>query len=199
MINKKQTIIILFVIIVVGIVLIVFDIFEKKEITPPSNTAQNSIKVTISTDKNDYNEGENIGIVVKNGFDNPILHYDGRGDLFWSLEYFKDDKWINLAYKGDGNFQLTEKDVGDNCYIILYERRGPVELEPHSSISNQWNQKICPFGTNVTKSPAEPRVVKYIGNGKYRFIFIYGFEISEDDPFKLSETKTVYSDTFTIK
>lgn len=195
MITKKPILIILSAIIVIGIIVMAFYISKPKQVTPSIPNTKTTPEVTISTDKNDYSKGEIINIVVKNGLDKSIL-YIGGGDRFWGIEYFKDDKWINPAYEEGGGFQLTEKNMGDNCYIAFYERVSPSELIPRSIISSQWNQKICPFGI---EGPAEAKTVRYIESGKYRLIFDYGFEISDDDPFELSEFKMVYSNTFTIK
>lgn len=172
-------------IIVVSIVLISF------YFTPDIKATSD---LTISTDKIDYNEGEIINIVVKNELDKPILYYNGA-DKFWGIEYLKESNWINPAYEKGGGFQLTEEGIGDDCYILLYERGYPLELKSQSSISSQWNQKICPFGTG---SPAEPRAIKYIGSGEYRLVFNYGFEISDDDPFRILDYKTIYSNNFNI-
>jgi len=136
-----------------------------------------------------------IKIVVDNKFDTPIL-YDGGGDRFWGVEYFKDDEWTNLAYKESGGFQLTEENIGDTCYITFYERVPLAELKPGSSLSNQWSQKICPFGT---ADPAEPRTVRYIESGRYRFTFVYGSGTTNNDSFRLSDSKTAYSNSFIIK
>lgn len=152
-------------------------------------------EVTISTDRNDYDKGEILNIIVKNGLDKSIL-YSSSGDRFWDIEYFENGIWKKFGYEGREGFQLANENIGDTCYIVLYERMPPTELKSQSSISSQWNQKICFLGTG---NPAEPRIVRYIESGKYRLVFNYGFEISENDPFRLSEIKTIYSNTFTIK
>lgn len=151
--------------------------------------------VTISTDKDNYNQGEVINITVENGLDKRIL-YSAGGDRFWGIEYFKDDKWVNPNFEESGGFQLAEENLGDDCYIKLRERMPPFQLKSQSNLSHQWNQRICPFGTG---SPGKPRTVKYIEGKKYRFIFNYGFEISDDNPFRISDSKTIYSNTFTIE
>jgi len=151
--------------------------------------------VIISTDKTEYNKVEIIKIVVCNQFDTSVLYCSG-GDRFWDIEYFKDNKWMHPAYEKGGGFQLTEKNVGESCYVALYERMPPVELKSGSTLSGQWNQKICPFGTT---GPDEPKTVKYIEKGQYRIVFIYGFTVSSDDPYRLSDFQTVYSNSFTIK
>ena len=165
------------------------------EVQPSVANKPNSSSVIISIDKTKYDKGENIKIVVNNKLDTPILYSSG-GDKFWGIEYFKEGKWINPAYEEGGSFQLTEDNIGDTCHIKLYERMPPTELKSEAALSSQWDQKICPFGTT---SPAEPKIVRYIKGGQYRFIFQYGFEISDDDPYILSNFKTVYSDSFTIK
>lgn len=193
--NKKLIFIILLGIIIIGIGLLIFNISRPKQITPPISNNSNNSGVIISTDKTEYNKGEIIKIVVNNKLDTSVLYSSG-GDRFWSIEYFKDGKWIDPGYEEGGGFQLTEKNVGETCYIALYERMPPVELKSGSNLSGQWNQKICPFGT---ASPADPRIVRYIERGQYRLTFIYGFEISSDDPYRLSDFQTVYSNSFTIK
>ncbi len=178
------------------------DIFLSSNFLKPSEikiiqSTDNSNKsgVIISTDKTEYNKGEIIKIVVNNKLDKSVLYSSG-GDRFWNIEYFRNGKWTNPGLEEGGGFQLAEKNVGENCYIALYERTSPVELKAGSNLSSQWSQKICPFDTS---SPAEPRTVKYIESDQYRLAFIYGFEVSKDDPYKLSDFQTVYSNAFTIK
>ncbi len=193
--NKKLIIIILLGIVIIGIGLLVFNILRPKQITPPISNNSNKSGVIISTDRTEYDKGEIIKIVVNNKLNTSILYYSG-GDRFWGIEYFKNNKWIDPGYEEGGGFQLTEEDIGAACYIALYERMPPIELKSGDSISHQWNQKICPFGT---VSPAEPKIVRHIEGGQYRLTFTYGFETSSDDPYKLSAFQTIYSDSFTIK
>ena len=151
-------------------------------------------EVTIATDKTEYEQGELIKITVRNDLDVPILYYDS--ERFWGIEYLEDEEWKNLAYERGGGFQLTKEDINDICYIGLDERMPPVEMKSYSTLSQQWNQRICPFGEGDL---GEPRFVEYIGTGRYRLIFYYGFEISNEDPHKTSNQKTIYSNEFTIK
>lgn len=195
MTNKKVFTIFIIAIIILGILVLILSISKPKQTTPLTPDIKTTPDVTISTDKNDYNEGEVINIVVKNGLDKSILYSSG-GDRFWGIEYFKDDKWINPAYEKGGGFQLTKENIGDNCYIALYEIMPPSELIPQSTISSQWNQKICPFGT---EGPAKAKTVRYIESGTYRLIFNYGFEILDDDPYRISDFKKIYSNTFVIE
>jgi len=155
----------------------------------------NKSGVVISTDRTEYAKGEIIKVIVTNKL-NTSVFYSTAGDRFWGIEYFKNNKWVNPAYERDGNFQLTKKDIGETCYIALYERMPPVELKSGSALQGQWNQKVCPFGANP---PTEERTVKYIENGQYRIIFIYGLEVSHDDPYQLSKFQTISSNNFTIK
>lgn len=169
---------------------------DTKPVTqPPVSDSLNKDTAIISVDKTAYDEGEIIKIVVNNNLDTPILYYSG-GDRFWGIEYLKDGEWIDPSYEEGGGFQLTDENIGSACYVALYERMPPIELKSGDNISHQWNQKICPFGT---ASPTESRIVSYIESGQYRLTFNYGFEISDDDPYRLSDFKTVYSDSFTIR
>lgn len=193
MINNRRFIsTILLGVVIVGIG---FNSSRSEQITPSASNGSNKSGVIISTDKTEYDKGGIIKIVVRNQFDTSVLYFSG-GDRFWGIEYFKDNKWVNPAYEKGGGFQLTEKNVGESCYVALYERMPPVELKSGSTLSGQWNQKICPFGTT---GPDEPKTVKYIEKGQYRIVFIYGFKVSSDDPYRLSDFQTVYSNSFTIK
>lgn len=183
------------IIIAIGLIVISLYISKPKNSIPSTPDTQTKSEIIISTDKNQYTEGEIIDIVVKNGLDKSILYSSG-GDRFWDIEYFIDNNWIDPAYEKGGGFQLTNEKMGDACYISLYERMPPIKLESQSSISIQWNQKICPFGT---EHPSEPRTVKYIESGKYRLVFNYGFEISEDDPYRILNFQKIYSNIFTIE
>ena len=194
--NKKLVITILSAIVIIGIGLIIFYTSRSKQITPPISDNSNKSGVIISTDKAEYNKGEVIKIVVNNNLDKSILYSSG-GDKFWGIENYKENKWLDPGLEAGGGFQLTEENIGDACYYIaLYERMPPVELKSGVSISHQWNQKICPLGT---ASPAEPRIVGYIEGGQYRLTFTHGFKISSDDPYRLSDFQTIYSNSFTIR
>lgn len=192
--TNKKIFIIAIIAIIIGISIFIFSISKPPQTTPLILNNKTISDITISTDKNNYNKGEIININVKNGLDESIL-YSGGGDRFWGIEYFKDNEWINTAYE-DGGFQLSVKSPRDDCFIILYEQVPPSELKSQSSISSQWDQKMCPFETG---SPAEPRTVKYIENGTYRLIFIYGFGRSDNNPYRISDIKKIYSNSFTIE
>lgn len=168
-------------------------VIYSNEFTIKEKTVQDQ-NVSIATDKPEYEQGEIIKIIVSNGLDQSILYSDS-GDRFWDIEYSKDDKWINVDYEEGGGFQLTEKNIGDTCNIVSWERMSPNELSSQSDIASQWNQKICPFGT---EGPDKPRIVGYTESGKYRLVFYYGFEISGNDLFEISESRAVYSNKFTI-
>jgi hypothetical protein len=182
------------IIIAIGLIVISLYISKPKNSIPSTPNTQTKSMIAISTDKNQYSEGEIIDIVVKNGLDKSVLYSRG-GDRFWGIEYFKNNEWVDPGFEEGGGFQLTEESLGYDCYMALYERMPPITLESQSSLSAQWNQKICPFGTG---SPADPRTVEYIGSGKYRLVFNYGFEISENDPYRISNFKKIYSNVFTI-
>ena len=68
MINKKTALIILAALMVIGLIIAAFYILKPKtgSLTPDANTIQ---EVTISTDRIDYDKGEVLNIIVKNGLD----------------------------------------------------------------------------------------------------------------------------------
>lgn len=167
---------------------------ESNDTVSMNTDTLNKSEVTIFTDKNQYSEGETIDIVVRNGLDESII-YSNHGERYWGIEYFKNNEWINPVYEESGGFQLTEESLGSDCYISLYERMPPLELETQSNISSQWNQKICPF---EKADSSNPKIVKYIDSGKYRLIFYYGFVISDNDPYKILDSQKIYSNVFTI-
>ena len=189
--NWKFLLIIILVIVVGGGILWCCLKFQEIKFSPIKSEEKG---VTITTDKTEYEQGEVIKINVKNSLDVPILYYDS--ERFWGIEYLEDEEWKNPEYESGGGFQLTEENINDICYIKLYERMPPAEMKSDSTLSQQWNQRICPFGEG---DPGEPRFVKYIGTGHYRLIFYYGFEIADEDLYKISNQKTIYSNEFTIK
>jgi len=193
--NNKILIVVLLILTISGLALVSFYISKPKQIAPIKPEVKPAPAVTISTDKTSYNQGEVINISITNTLATSILYCQG-GDSFWGIEYFNEGEWKNPGLEKDGGFQLTENEIGDRCNIALFERIPPPELKSQSSISSQWNQKICPF--KVT-SPGAPNIVKYIEGNKYRLTFCYGFEVTPDDPYSLNDLKTIYSNSFTIK
>ena len=167
------------------------DDLQKIGVSTPSDKSG----IVISTDKTEYKKGEIISIVVNNKLDQPILHFSGPG-RFWGIEYFKDGKWAEFGYK-DSTYQVSEAKIGNTCNLALYERALPEELKSGANISGQWKQIICllPRPANINTLG----IVRYIEGGHYRFTFSYGFEVSKDNPDTISDLKTVYSNSFTIK
>lgn len=196
--NKKTLYIsvIVFLIVVGGLFFLLNNKNRRKGIETDSQISDlESSDVVVSTDKTEYNKGEIIKVTIKNNLATSIL-YSKDGDRFWDVEYFENGEWTNSDHAAiGGGFQLTEEDVGEDCYILFYERGFPVELKPGETLSDQWNQKICPYKS----SPYKPSTVTLAKSGQYRFTFTYGFEISSDDPFRISDPKIVYSNSFTIR
>ena len=193
--NKKTFIMSVTAIIVIGIAIFLSYISKPDQTIPPILTLKTVPEVIISTDKNDYKSGESISIVVENELNKQILYNPG-GDRSWGIEYYEGGEWKKYGYEGRKGFQLTNENIGDNCYIALYELSYPIELQPQSDLKFQWNQKICPFGT---EGPDKPKIVRYIESGKYRATFSYGFEVSDDDRLRILDPRTIYSNIFTIE
>ncbi|MDD3190671.1 MAG: hypothetical protein PHI66_03195 [Candidatus Pacebacteria bacterium] len=152
-------------------------------------------EVTISTDKTEYEEGEEIKIVAKNNLSKDIF-YSYPESHFWGIEYLENGEWIDPNYDEDSSFQIVYADAGEACQIALYERSFPAEFKAGEELSDEWSQNICPFRT---ASLFEARTVERIPNGTYRFIFTYGTEISKEDPFAITDAEEIYSNEFLIK
>lgn len=206
MMNKRRAILILLLVIVLGAAIGAFLLWrtneankEKIQNTPILPVAQKYQEVSISTDKNIYQEGEAIAIKVKNESGKDVFYLD-PGGKFWSVEYFKDGKWERYGL-GDGisDFQLTdpEKEIGDQCVFIQFEMPTPNKLAPQSQISIQWDQKICSLGSSSGRGSGG--VVEYIGKGKYRISFYYGFDLLDDQIIYESSGNIVHSESFIIK
>lgn len=146
-------------------------------------------EVTISTNSDIYTQGEDIEIKIRNGLNQSIFHL-GHGYRNWNIEYFKNNEWKKFGYDDLDGFQIANQKVGEICTITYFERNPPYELESQWNEKSTWNQRICPF---------EAKVVRNIGSGKYRLTFNYGFEIDENDPLRIKEINTIYSNNFTIK
>jgi hypothetical protein len=190
MVNKKSVYWLLFV----AVVIVAVGLFMSLGGLPPEEKTSSTEPVTISTDKTEYSRGEVIQILVKNKMSRPIFYTEWG--IFWGLEYLKDGNWTYPVYNGSQRFQVTYAEVGDRCSIAIFERPMPSELKAGANLSSEWNQKNCPSGSDW--SPEKITLARYVESGRYRLVFGYGLKISEDDPFVIEETKTIYSDTFTI-
>lgn len=155
-----------------------------------TSTISEDSSVIIYTDKNNYKEGEPIIIVAKNNLNEKIIYHSvGK---FWNIEYFEEGVWKKFGYDGRrGFFQLADEDVGSACNLVFYELRHPSVLESKSNLETSWDQRICPF---------DEKISQYIGSGKYRFSFIYGFKTQNSNElgFRIIKPETVYSDAFEI-
>ena len=166
---------------------------KSNQLAPSAPNIQTKSEVTINTDKNSYDKDENINIIIINGLKEDVFYYPG-GDRFWNIEYYEDEKWNRFGYEGREGFQLSNEEVGSECYIALYEQVLPEVLESNDELLTNWNQIICPFGDEYDK----PSIVQSVGSGKYRLSFSYGFELNEYED-SILKPKTIYSNIFTIK
>ncbi|MCD4693983.1 hypothetical protein K8R62_01355 [bacterium] len=162
-----------------------------KKLISNNNASTLENEVIISTDKNEYSQGENMKITIENNLDREIYHNNG-GDRYWDIQKFENGEWQWLAI--GNSFQISNQNSGDSCYIALFEGVEPIALEPKLSTQKEWNQIICPY------EPGSPSIAEYIGVGEFRFKFNYGFKVSEQDPYAVSSPqKIIYSITFIIK
>lgn len=141
--------------------------------TPPQFTEG---KVTLTTDKSEYETGEEVRITLRNGWDIPIFYLKG----------FK--HCSNKPYRV---YKLNDEDWQDitppsPCLTIL-EAGKPVfeQLNSYSSAEFIWDSRVYDKDTNDEKK-AFP--------GTYRFSVEYrGFITATKTP------KTIYSNEFRIK
>jgi hypothetical protein len=187
--NRRKQILFFSLIAISGLAIVaaVVLLFANIGITSPAQTASKG--VVVFTERSEYGLGEPIMVVVNNTLERNIF-YSSAGDRFWDLERYIGNQWVNVGYKSDSSFQLNDRTEGDSCDIRLFERMVPLKLEANSAMSEDWNQKTCPFKT---------KIVSFIEPGTYRFVFEYGYSVSPDDPFEVLEPQTAYSDSFTIR
>lgn len=154
-------------------------------------------EVVFSTDKIEYKAGETIKMLIENNSDSSFP-YLSEGGRFWELEYMLGKNWMSFDYSVGQGFNLTDKEEGEKCYLVMYER-SELTLEPRSTISTQWNQKVCPYGH--TGGPNVPKTVFNIDPNQYRFVFRYYPETQDppDDLLSNNLIKIIYSNSFTIK
>jgi hypothetical protein len=189
----KQVIIFIIILITIGLITLFFLNSKPNQAPPSTLNSQNKSIVTIDTNENSYNKGEDINIRIRNGLKQDIFYYPG-GDRFWNIEYYENEKWNRFGYEGREGFQISDKEVGNECYIALYEQVLPETLESGDELVTNCNQVICPFGEEYSK----PSIVQRIEKGNYRLSFSYGFELNEYGDF-IIEPKIIYSNIFTIE
>jgi len=107
-------------------------------------------KVTITTDKREYEQGEVIEIGVRNDLNKSIFYERsvGCGLSFWQMQKREDNNWRNITLDP----------------VCLWRTAGSLitELKPNEEITNTWDL--------TTGIPGG-----FIGAGTYRFSFDYGF------------------------
>lgn len=132
-------------------------------------------KVTITTDKTEYEQGELIKITIRNDLSESIFSHT---DVF-CIEYIE-------RKTSEGNWEkLFAQCQYPHC---LYKIGGPKEIKPGQSVTFEWEPLIYVNGTpdTVQMSP-----------GIYRLKILY--QIRKGPISERWEWKTIYSDEFTIK
>ena len=152
-------------------------------------TTQDGLVFTINNTK--FNKGEPINATIANESNNSYFYYSFEPTFFY-IQYFKDGQWVDIEGQDGNNALLSNEKLGESCGLILYERAFPGELKPSTSFSEKWSQTICPMVDSSSK-------VENIKSGQYRLSFEYGSKIASNDEFSITDSKTIYSNTFTIK
>ena len=126
--------------------------------------------VRLTTDKTEYEQGETVKVRVKNNLDKPIYYRDWCGS--WNM-------------CGGSSFKLGKKENGEYHFhhIGLAECLQPVvELRAGGEIIYSLDPR------NLMKGQLD--------EGGYKWEFIYGLEKENES---LTNTKTIYSNEFTIE
>jgi hypothetical protein len=168
------------------------------EITCTQNSCNDSDGIQISTDKDNYKQGEIINISVTNNGKDPVYYTSKEALDFWSLEILKDGEWIDLKEISLNSLQFisydTEKDfvLGDECSFRTYDFNPPLGLAIGENISRAWMQKTCYQEDDGSTK------IRYINKDKYRISFEYSKNLSEDSQDIVNPIK-IYSESFTIQ
>lgn len=105
--------------------------------------------VTITTDKTEYEQGEEIEITIRNGLDKPIWYMEEGCPSCCGLYKWEDNKW---------------KSLGPIRFCIMYTWPyipKPDKLRSGKEIEIKWNMKM-------------PGEEEFIRSGIYKFSFSFG-------------------------
>lgn len=188
------------------------------EITPPlpsDITPTQTLKVVVTTDKKEYEQGEEVKATLN--YDTRIFVWQGYE---WSIQKWENGSWVNILIK-DFGFHCSNtpecKDVNfsniEECpSMMLCE--GPIWYEVKDTPLT-WDQSYkkeektfqCKFiqrlpGGRVTSEEIVSRTCAVFGqvpSGKYKIRFEYALAIDPNDPFN-RDIKIEYAEReFTIK
>ncbi len=164
--------------------------------------AAETSSISMATDKTRYVRGEMIKLVVTNSLEFPIWYigYPQPELVFWTIERAEDNRWQRLSFR----LPLIEKGR-EVCRIAMYERPIGVvtDLEPHSDLFYEWNQRICPI--KIVTDSTEPEMLE---SGRYRFVLHYSLDTVKSEnletepwkrPIELGEIKVVYSNELVLE
>lgn len=190
--NKKLLIGILAAVVIVGVSLFVFERYGilKPEVLPTSVPIP---EVTITTDKKEYEQGEEINASLS--YDTTIYAWEGYE---WSIQKWEDDSWVTIKRKEDRYFVCANvlecKDVNlvkiEECPpMVLCER--PIWYEVKDTPKLVWDQSYkieektfqCKTG-RIERVETWPCVIfGQVSSGKYKIRFEYTLAIDPNDPF----------------
>jgi len=162
-------------------------------------------EVTITTDKTEYEQGEEI---------NATLNYEGEiyqwGNSGWSVQNLKDGSWVTIQKRGDLYFRCANipecKDVNLNkieeCPSVVFCERPTwykVQEMPKDMLRFTWDQSYkieektfqCNFIqhlpdrtiTHYEIKNSSCAVFEQVPQGQYKIRFEYALTINPDDPF----------------
>jgi len=144
-------------------------------------------KITLTTDKTEYEQGEKIKVTIENNLNQNIWYYgtEEYAALYSCLEDYRYALKIQKLAKSKDIWNDVKAHY-NCCFMICYVKAPELkELNPKEKIFGIWNQKISNSKARIVGKLAEP--------GKYRFVFVYYLSNNTNYP------NYVYSNEFTIK
>lgn len=139
-------------------------------------TVQSGKEVTITTDKEEYKQGETVKITVKNNFDNSIWYLNGHSGCSDKNKSYTTYRLVNGTWKDVSPHVMCIQIVGAG--LPIYK-----ELTPSASTEFIWDQKIWSAVNGTLQAP----------DGKYKISVKY------KESKEVEDLKEVYSNEFTIK
>lgn len=128
--------------------------------------------VTVTTDKKEYNQGENIKITMKNNLKETIFSHAGSGTPVFAIDHIErrisNRNWETLSARRKG---------------VMYDIDAPREIKLGQSATFEWKPWLY-------KESSDELI--QAGPGRYRLLLLY-------EDYLKTEWKSVYSNEFTIK
>ena len=132
-------------------------------------------EVVITTDKMEYEQGEEVKIIIENNSDQE----QKISSPPYVVEKFENDNWVEV------------KQVWCPCNGFCYDAFGPLSIKSKDKLEHKWNQQES--WCSDRSMPSSKEISNQVQLGRYR---IKSIKINLDDK---DNKQTIYSNEFTIK